>query len=87
MSHMPPSGQDDVEGHGFYGLSDENLKRAISQVDDALQVLRQLQPAHDQDDDVQGHLYAWSDENLKQAVSRLETALAALRALRTTSSR
>jgi hypothetical protein len=39
MSHMEPPGQDDVEGHA-YGWSDENLKQAISQVQDALQVLR-----------------------------------------------
>jgi hypothetical protein len=85
MSHMEPPGQDDVEGHA-YGWSDENLKQAISQVQDALQVLRQLEPTHDQDD-VEGHAYSWSDENLKQAVSRLENAVAALRALRTTSFR
>ena len=85
MSHIEPSGQDDLEGHG-YGLSDENLKQAISQVQDALQVLRQLQPTHDQDD-VHGHISSWSDENLKQAITRLENALAALRAVRTTPSR
>jgi len=86
MSHMDRLKQDDVHGH-FMAWSDENLKQAISQVDDALQVLRRLQPTDGQDDDVHGHWLAWSDENLKQAVSRLENALAALRAVRTTSSR
>jgi uncharacterized protein YacL (UPF0231 family) len=85
MSHMEPSGRDDVEGHA-YSWSDENLKQAISQIQDALQVLRQLEPSQ-AEDDVEGHAYSWSDENLKQAVSRLENALAALRALRTTPSR
>jgi hypothetical protein len=86
MSHMEPSGQDDVQGHSS-SWSDENLKQAISQVQDALQVLRQLEPTQAEDDDVEGHGYSLSDKNLKQAVSRLENALAALRAVRTTSSR
>jgi hypothetical protein len=45
MSDTERPDQDDVEGHGLrgYNWSDERLKQAISQVDDALARLRELQ--------------------------------------------
>jgi hypothetical protein len=41
MSHMEPPGQDDVEGHA-YGWSDENLKQAVSRLENAVAALRAL---------------------------------------------
>jgi hypothetical protein len=40
-SHMEPPGQDDVEGHA-YSWSDENLKQAVSRLENAVAALRAL---------------------------------------------
>jgi hypothetical protein len=72
QSHRPTGAKEKVMGPNW---SDENLKQAISEVEDALSKLRDL-GTHD---DVQGHAFTWSDENLKQAISEVEGALAKLR--------
>jgi hypothetical protein len=57
MSDTKRPDQDDVEGHALrgYNWSDERLKQAISQVDDALARLRELQVTSGEDEDVEGH--------------------------------
>jgi len=71
----------DVEAHRFHGYSDENLKQAIAQLEDALASLRALEPQAAEDADVEAHRTYWSDESLKQAITQLENALAELRKL------
>jgi polyhydroxyalkanoate synthesis regulator phasin len=68
---------DDVQGHSA-SWSDENLKQAIAEVEDALAKLRDLDAPGD---DVQGHASMYSDETLKQAIESLSEAVASLRNL------
>jgi hypothetical protein len=91
MSDTERPEQDDVEGHGLWSSSwsDERLKQAISQVDDALARLRELQGTSGEDEDVEGHALrapSRSNEQLKQAISSLENAQEGLRAVGTTRS-
>ena len=79
--HRLGGGEDaEVQRHTYKRYSDENLKQAIAEVENALAALRTL----DGDDaEVQGHGYKWSDEDLKEAVTSLSDALEALKAIDT----
>ena len=55
MSTSEHPDQDDVQGHSYKTWSDEQLKQAITKVQDALADLRQLQTTQDGEDEVQGH--------------------------------
>jgi len=71
----------EVEAHAF--MSDENLKQAIEEVEDALASLKDFEARRDPDDsEVEAHAFM-SDESLKQAIERLEGALVRLRDLQT----
>jgi hypothetical protein len=90
MSDTERPDQDDVEGHGLWASwSDERLKQAISQVDDALARLRELQVTSGDGEDVEGHALrapSRSNEQLQQAISSLENAQEGLRSVGTTRS-
>jgi hypothetical protein len=74
---------EDVEGH-LMRWSDQELKQAVAQVEDALAALRELETGPAGGEDVEGHASrGWSDRELKQAVAQVEDALAALRELET----
>ena len=81
---QPAAGGEDteVEAHLVARWSDEKLKQAITQLEDALSSLRALETEDGEDADVKAHRWSgYSDENLKQAIAQLEDALASLRAL------
>jgi hypothetical protein len=69
----------EVEGQ-FIRWSDENLKQAITQVENALAALAKLNTRREPTE-VEGQWKSWSDENLKQAIEQVKSALAALKAL------
>jgi hypothetical protein len=70
----------EVEGHLLRGHSDENLKQAVAEIENAIEKLRALLAANQSE--VEGHLLrGHSDENLKQAVAQIEDAMEKLRAL------
>lgn len=70
----------EVEGQAR-AYSDENLKQAIQQVEDALSALQKLKAEGGSTAEVEGQARLYSDENLKQAVQQVEAALAALQKL------
>jgi hypothetical protein len=81
---MDASIETEIEGHKFRH-SDENLKQVVTQLEQALAALRQLDTQADEDEpEIEGHKFRHSDESLKQAVTQLEQALAALRELQGT---
>lgn len=66
--------------------SDEKLKQAIGEIEDALSTLKQLGDSSsdaDDDSDVRAHSFGWSDETLKQAISNLQSALQSLKQIET----
>jgi hypothetical protein len=65
------------------GWSDETLKQAVEQVQDALEALRKLQVPEGEEAEVEAHSIAWSDENLKRAVTSLRNALQTLKTIET----
>jgi hypothetical protein len=75
---MPDEQTIEVEGQHF-GFSDENLKQAVQQVEDAIAALQKLRVKSTAE--VEGQLSGFSDENLKQAIEQVESALASLRKL------
>ena len=70
----------EVEGQRFVGYSDETIKQAIQQVENALAALAKLD-AKREPAEVEGQYRAYSDETLKQAVEQVKSALEALKAV------
>ena len=64
----------------YFRLSDEQLKQAITKLEDALTSLRELTSDREgEEPDVEAHGAWLSDENVKQAIAKLEDALEKLR--------
>jgi exonuclease VII small subunit len=67
----------EVEGQ-IIRYSDETLKQAIQQLEDALGALEKLKAEGKDADEVEGQIIRYSDKTLKQAIQQVESALSAL---------